>query len=252
MATLGTIRKQLIPIVPILEPTYTACASAAASCTSSARLSLRFEYTPKKLRTSYITVKLSREYQRSWDDKSNSSAQEQESSKFSPPMDVLDVKARIGDSDGRDHLEMRAGYTYQHSDGVTNDAYHSAYLSGDYFFGAPIEAGSDGLSRSFDVFTRLSQNFYSAAGRPDEMRLQIVPTYTVPINRDGTTRVYASYTREARIIMGNTLPVSSNRFDTAVVRDMTPSIQGYARLSIFGSKGLPGLTKVIVGIEIKL
>ncbi|MEO6991320.1 MAG: hypothetical protein ABI346_08035, partial [Candidatus Baltobacteraceae bacterium] len=132
------------------------------------------------------------------DDKDEGSSEEQQASTFDPPFDVIDVKLRFGEPDGRDRFEVRTGYAYQHSDPNAVDGYHAASVSGNYYFGAPIRSGWGRQSRRLDVLVRVSDNLYAAASRPQEELGQFVSTYTVPLNTDGSTRMYASNARELR------------------------------------------------------
>jgi hypothetical protein len=237
-------------IAAIVEPAYTACVSAASSCSSVLRAQFRLQYRPLVVPKFSIRLRLSRQYQLSQDDNEDGSSEEQQASKFDPPFDVIDIKTRFSEADGRDHFEARAGYAYQHSSPNLADGYHTVYLSGDYYFGGPIEA--DGPSRRFDVLARVSRDLYNMAGRAPEETVQIAPTYTLPLNADGTTRVYGSYTRELRFSGGTTVATPSNRFDLGAIRDATPWLQLYGRYSLFATRTVPGTGKFVLGVEVTI
>jgi hypothetical protein len=186
------------------------------------------------------------------DDRDDGASEEQQTSKFEPPYDLIDAKARFSRPDGRDWFEARAGYAYQHSDPNRADGFHAAYLSADYYFGAPIRSGWGGLSRRMDVLLRVSQNLYATAGRPLEKLVQVVPTYTVPLNGDGTTRMYASYAREVRFSGSDAVRTPSNRFELGAYRNPTRWLEFYSRLSLWGTRGAPGTGKFVVGADITI
>lgn len=239
-------------IVAIVEPAYTACLSARSSCTSVFRTQFRVQYKPLVLRTFSLRVRVSRTYQLTLDDNDDGSSEEQQASKLNPPVDVLDVKARFSEPDGRDHFEARIGYLYQFPKATAANGYHSAYFSGDYYFGGPIQTGTNSLSRRFDVLVRFSRDLFAMAGRPAEGIVQLVPTYTLPLNRDGSTRMSASYARELRLSGGRSVPTPSNRFDLGATRDLTPWLELYSRLSLFGTQSVSGTTKLVFGGEITI
>lgn len=236
-----------------IEPAYTRCLSAGSSCSNLIRTQFRLQYKPFAVRGFSARIRLLRAYQLTVDDdKDEGSSEEQQASKFDPPFDLIDVKTRFSASDGRDHFEARAGYAYQHSDPNTVDGYHAAYVSGDYYFGAPIPSGWGGLSRRLDVLLRISQNLYATANRPSEKLVQFVPTYTVPLNTDGSTRMYASYARELRFSGSNAVRTPSNRFELGAYRNATRWLEFYGRMALWGTRGVPGTAKVVVGIDVTI
>jgi hypothetical protein len=234
-----------------IEPAYTACLSAASSCSDLVRTTLRLQYKPVSRRTFSVRVRVSRAYQMTFDDdRDEGSSEQQQASNFDPPYDVVDVKLRFGGPDGRDHFEVRTGYAYQHSDPNTIDGYHTTYLSGDYYFGPPIASGGGGLSRRFDVLLKVSQNLYAQANRPQEDLDQFVTTYTIPLNTDGSTRMYTSYARELRFSGSNTVRTPSNRFEVGAIRNATRWLEFYGRISVFATRGVPGTTRAVAGIDV--
>jgi hypothetical protein len=152
--------------------------------------------------------------------------------------------------DGRDRFEARTGYSFQHSNPNAADGYHALYLSGDYYFGPPIPWGRGGLSRRLDLLVRVAQNRFAAANRSPEQIMQFVPTYTVPLTGDGSTRIYASYAREVRFSGGNSVRTPSNRFELGVNRNATRWLQFYGRISLFGTRGVAGTAKGVLGFEV--
>ncbi len=186
------------------------------------------------------------------DDKDDGVNEEEQSSKFDPPFDLAEVKLRFSAPDGRDHYEVRTGYAYQSSDPNMADGYHSAYLSGDYYFGAPIPTGGGGLSRRLDVLFRVSENLYAAASRPPEALDQFATTYTIPLNTDGSTRMYTSYAREFRFSGSNAVRTPSNRFDLGTYRDPTRWLEFYARVSLFATRGITGTARFVAGADITI
>lgn len=236
-----------------VEPAYTACLSAASSCSNVVRTQLRLQYKPFAVRGFSARIRLLRAYQATLDDdRDDGSSEEQQASKLDPPFDVIDVKLRFSEPNGRDHYEVRTGYAYQHSDPNTVDGYHTVYLSGDYYFGEPIPSGWGGLSRRFDVQVRVAGNRYAMASHSPEDLDQFASTYTVPLNTDGTTRIYASYARELRFSGSNTVRTPSNRFDFGTYRNPTRWLELYGRISVFGTRGVPGTAKVVVGVDITI
>jgi hypothetical protein len=236
-----------------VDPAYTACLSATPNCRNLVRAQFRLQYKAVSLRRFSVRVKLLRAYQMGLDDdKDDGSAEEEQASIFDPPFDLLDVKLRFSGAYGRDHFEVRTGYAYQSSDPNMVDGYHSAYLSGDYWFGAPISTGWGGLSRRLDMLVRVSQNLYAQASRPPEALDQFVSTYTVPLNTDGSTRMYASYAREFRFSGSNSVRTPSNRFDLGGYRDTTRWLEFYARLSLFATRGIPGTARFVAGADITI
>jgi hypothetical protein len=236
-----------------IEPAYTACLSAGSSCSSFARTQFRLQYKPFARRGFSVRIKVARAYQLTLDDdKDDGSSEEQQASKFDPPFDVVDVKFRFSEADGRDRFELRTGYAYQHSDPNTDDGYHAAYLSGDYYFGPAMQSGWGGLSRRFDVLLRVSGNQYVTLQRPDEEFGQFVSTYTLPISNDGTTRIYTSYARELRFGGSNTVRTPSNRFDLGAVRNPTRWLELFGRFSVFGTRGVPATSRVVVGVDVTI
>jgi hypothetical protein len=235
-----------------VEPAYTACLSESL-CSNLVRTQFRLQYKPVSVRGFSLRVKLSRAYQMTMDDdKDDGSSEEEQASKFDPPFDVMDVKLRFSQPDGRDRLEIRTGYAYQHSDPNTVDGYHTTYLSGDYYFGGAIRSGWGGLSRRWDVLLKVSDNLYAQAGRPSEELDQFVSTYTAPLNVDGTTRIYASYARELRFSGSNVVRTPSNRFELGATRNPTRWLELYARVSEFGTRGIPGAARAVAGIDVTI
>ena len=236
-----------------IEPAYTGCLSAPSSCRSVVRTQFRIQYKPIAVRGFSLRIRLLRGYQVGLDDdKDIGSSEEQQASIFDPPFDSIDVKLRFSEPDGRDHLEVRAGYAYQHSDPNAVDGYHTPYLSGDYYFGPPIPSGWGGLSRRWDVLLKISQNRYAMASRLPEDLDQFVSTYTVPLNNDGTSRMYAAFARELRFSGSNTILTPSNRFDLGVTRYPTRWLELYGRISVYGTRGVPGTGKVVVGVDVTI
>jgi hypothetical protein len=234
-----------------IEPAYTACLSAKSSCKSVARTQFRIQYKRYVSRTFSVRLRLSRVYQMTIDDdKADGSSEEQQASKFNPPLDVVDVKMRFSEPDGRDRFESRTGYAYQYPNPNAANGYHTVYVSGDYYFGPPIRSGWGGLSRRWDVLVRVSTDVFAIANRTPEELAQFVPTYTVPINGNGSTRAYVSYAREQRFAGGNSVRTPSNRFETGLTRDATPWLEFYGKLVLFGTRGLPGTSKAIFGVEV--
>jgi hypothetical protein len=236
-----------------VDPAYTACLSDTAFCRNLVKAQFRLQYKAVSRRRFSVRVKLLRAYQMGLDDdKDDGSAEEEKASIFDPPFDVLDVKLRFSGPYGRDYFEVRTGYAYQSSDPNTSDGYHSLYLSGDYYFGAPIPTGWGGLSRRLDMLLRVSQNQYATASRPPEAVDQFVTTYTVPLNTDGSTRMYTSYAREFRFSGSNSVKTPSNRFDLGGYRDTTRWLEFWARVSIFATRGIPGATRFMAGADITI
>lgn len=235
-----------------VEPGYAACLSVG-SCTNSVRTQFRLQYKPVSVRGFSVRVKLLRAYQMTLDDdKDDDVNAEQRASKLDPPFDVIDVKLRFSAPDGRDHYEVHTGYAYQSSDPNTSDGYHSTYFSGDYWFGAPISTGWGGLSRRLDVLLRVTENHYSMLSRLPEAVDQLTTTYTVPLNVDGSTRLYTSYAREFRFSGSNSVRTPANRFDLGCYRDPTRWLEFYARLSLFASRGIPGAARFVTGVDITI
>ncbi len=236
-----------------VESAYTTCVSAGPYCNSLVRTQFRLQYKPVARRGFSARIRLSRAYQATLDDdKDDGSNEEERASIFDPPFDVVDLKLRFSQPDGRDRFEVRAGSAYQHSDPNTVDGYHAAYLSGDYYFGPPIPSGWGGLSRRLDVSVKVSENLYAQASRPPEEVDQFVSTYTVPVNGDGTSRMYASYAREFRFSGSNAVRTPSNRFDLGAYRNPTRWLELYGRISLFATRGIPGATKFIAGVDITI
>jgi hypothetical protein len=236
-----------------VDPAYTACLSVGSYCSDVVRTQFRLQYKAVSVRRFSVRVKLLRAYQITMDDDKDDGVTEQErASIFDPPFDVIDVKLRFSAPDGRDNVEVRTGYAYQSSDPNTVDGYHSPYLSGDYYFGAPIPSGWGGLSRRLDVLLRVSQNLYAQASRPPEALDQLVTTYTVPLNTTGSTRMYTSYAREFRFSGSNSVRTPSNRFDLGGYRDPTRWLEFYARLSLFATRGIPGAARFVAGVDITI
>ncbi len=236
-----------------IEPAYTACLSAGSSCSSLVRTNFRIQYKPYAVRGFSVRIRLSRAYQMGLDDdKDDGSDEEEQSSKFDPPFDVVDVKLRFSAPDGRDRVEVRTGYAYQHSDPNAADGYHTPYLSGDYYFGPPIPTGWGGLSRRFDVLLKVSQNVYAQANRPQEDLDQFVTTYTVPLTGDGATRMYTAYARELRFSGSNTVLTPSNRFELGLTRNPTRWLELYGRFSVFATRGITGAARGVVGVDLTI
>jgi hypothetical protein len=236
-----------------IEPSFTACLGASSSCSKFIRSQFRIQYKPIAVRGFSFRIRLLRAYQMSVDDdKDEGAGDERQTSKFDPPFDLLDVKARFSAPDGRDHYEARAGYAYQYPKPNRADGYHAIYLSGDYWFGPPIPSGWGGLSRRFDVLLRISQNLYATTSRPVEKLVQVIPTYTVPLNADGSTRVYASYAREVRFSGSNTVRTPSNRFEVGAYRNPTRWLELYSRFAAWGTRGVPGTARFVFGADITI
>ncbi|MGB7049342.1 MAG: hypothetical protein WBD57_13530, partial [Candidatus Cybelea sp.] len=132
------------------------------------------------------------------------------------------------------------------------DGYHAAYVSGDYYLGAPIPSGWGGLSRRMDVLLRISQNLSATPSRPTERLVQLLPTYTVPLNTDGSTRIYASYAREVRFSGSNSVRTPSNRFELGAYRNPTRWLELYGRMALWGTRGVPGTSRIVVGMDITI
>jgi len=80
--------------------------------------------------------------------------------------------------------------------------------------------------------------------------VQLVPTYTLPVNGDGSTRAYASYAREQRFLGSDNVRTPSNRFEAGLTRDATPWLEFYAKILTFATRGVSGTTKGILGAEV--
>jgi hypothetical protein len=236
-----------------IEPAYAGCLSARSKCKNMVRTQFRLQYTRFVARTFSVRIRVLRAYQLTLDDdREQGSSEEQQTSKLSPPFDVVDLRLRSTEPDGRDRFETRTGYSYQQSNPNTADGYHALYVSGDYYFGPGIPYGRGGLSRRLDVLLRVSETLFAAANRSAEETVQFVPTYTVPLTRDGSTRVYASYARELRFSGGNSVRTPSNRFELGTSRNATRWLQLYGRISLFGTRGVSGTAKGVLGIDITL
>jgi hypothetical protein len=232
-----------------IEPAYSACLSAKPSCKNVARAQFRIQYKQNVTRTFSLRLRVSRVYQLTLDDADYGSSEQQRASNFNPPVDTIDLKLRFSEPDGRDRFEARTGYFYQYATPNTSNGYHTIYASGDYYFGAPIPSGWGRLSRRFDVLMRVSQDLFATANRPAEQLVQLVPTYTAPLNSDGATRAYVSYAREQRFSGSDRVRTPSNRFEVGLTRDPTRRLELYAKLLMFATRSLPGTTKGILGVE---
>ncbi len=236
-----------------VEPSFTACLANSSSCTKFVRTQFRLQYKPISVRGFSARIRLLRAYQMSVDDdKDEGSGEERQTGRFDPPFDLVDVKLRFSAPDGRDHFEARAGYAYQYSDPNKVDGYHAAYVSGDYYFGAPIPSGWGGLSRRVDVLLRMTQNLYATTNRPVEKLVQLVPTYTIPLNGDGSTRAYLSYAREVRFSGSNAVRTPSNRFEVGAYRNPTRWLEFYTRYAAWGTRGVPGTARFVFGADITI
>jgi hypothetical protein len=236
-----------------VEPAYTECLSTASACKSLQRTQYRLQYKPISVRGFSFRIRLLRAYQVTVDDdRDEGASEERRSSFFDPPFDLVDVKARFSQPDGRDQFEARAGYSYQHPDPNKADGFHAAYLSGDYYFGAPISTGWGKRSRRVDILLRISQNLYATAARPTEKLVQWIPTYTIPVNPDGSSRLYASYAREIRFSGSNSVRTPSNRFELGTYRDSTRWLELYGRVAWWATRGLPGTARLVVGVDITI
>lgn len=236
-----------------VEPAYTVCLGAAAFCRDLVRTQFRLQYKPVSRPGFSLRFRVLRAYQMTLEDDANDGSSEQEQSgAFDPPFDLIDVKARLSEPDGRDRFEFQGGYAYQHSDPNKADGYHTPYLSAQYYFGPPIRTGWGGLSRRWDVLLRVSQDRYAAAQRPQEELDQFVSTYTVPVTNDGATRVYAAYARELRFSGSNTVRTPSNRFEIGAKRYPTSWLELYGRISSFATRGIPGSTRFVAGANITI
>jgi hypothetical protein len=236
-----------------IEPSFTACLANSSACTKFVRTQFRLQYKPISVRGFSFRIRLLRAYQMSVDDdKDEGAGEERQTGRLDPPFDLLDVKARWSAPDGRDHFEARGGYSYQYSNPNRPDGYHALYLSGDYYFGAPIPSGWGGLSRRLDVLLRITQNLYATPTRPVEKLVQLIPTYTVPLNADGSTRMYLSYAREVRFSGGNEVRTPSNRFEVGAYRDPTRWLELYTRYAAWGTRGIPGTARLVFGADITI
>jgi hypothetical protein len=236
-----------------VESAYGLCLSAPSSCKSVLRTQFRLQYARRLSRTSSIRIRVSQLYQLTLDDdKSDGSSEEQQASKLSPPLDVVDVRLRLSDPDGRDHVEVRAGYTYQHPNPSTAIGYHTGYFSGDYFFGPPISTGVGSLSRRWDVVFRVSQDYFATTNRTPEQLAQIAPTYTIPLNSVGSSRAYLTYAREQRFSRINSVRTPSNRFEVGYTRDPRRWLEFYLKIALWGTRGVPGTGKALAGVSISL
>lgn len=236
-----------------IEPAFTACLGANSRCRNFLRTQFRVEYKPISVRGFSARIRLLRAYQMTVEnDQDEDSSEQQQTSKFDPPFDLADVKLRFRAPDGRDRFEANAGYTYQHSDPNSADGYHAAYVSGDYFFGDPIPSGWDGRSRQFDVLLRVTQILYATAARPVEKLVQAVPTYTLPVNADGSTRVYASYAREVRLSGSDAVRTPSNRFELGAYRNPTRWLELYGRMALWATRGIPSTARMVAGLKITI
>lgn len=234
-----------------IESAYVACLDARY-CRNLARTQFRLQYKPVNVRGFSVRIRFLRGYQMTLDDDRDVGPGEQRTaSKFDPPFDVIDVKLRFSESDGRDHWEVRTGYAYQYSDPKTV-GYHTVYLSGDYYFGPPIPSGWGGLSRRWDLTAKLSQNRYARVSRSIEDLDQITSTYTVPLNSVGTTRLYTSYARELRFSGSNVVRSPSNRFELGAYRNPTRWLEFYGRISAYATRGLPGTARVVLGVDVTI
>lgn len=236
-----------------IEPAYAGCVSTKSRCKNVVRTQFRLQYTRFVTRTFSARIRFLRAYQLTLDDdRAQGSSEEQQTSKLSPPFDAIDIRFRSGELDGRDRFEARTGYSYQHSNPNTADGYHALYVSGDYYFGPRIPYGRGGLSRRLDVLVRVSQTMFAAANRKSEQLVQFVPTYTIPLTSDGSTRVYVSYARELRFSGGNSVRTPSNRFELGASRNATRWLQLYGRISLFGTRSVPGTMRIVLGLDVTL
>lgn len=245
----GACLAQTAKLTGGVESAYTVCMNAGV-CNNLVRTAFRLQYKPVSVRQFSVRVRLLRAYQLTLaDDLDDGSSEEQQASKFDPPYDVVDVKLRFSAPDGRDHYEVRTGYVYQSSDPNKVDGYHAVYLSGQYWFGPPMPSGLGGRSRRLDFLVRLARNFYSTATRPPETLYQFVPTYTIPVNSDGSSRIYGAYAREFRGSGSTVVRSPSNRLELGAYRDPTRWLEFYGRLAFFGTRGVTGTTRLVVGAD---
>jgi hypothetical protein len=236
-----------------IEPAFTACLAASSSCTKFVRTQFRIQYKLFSVPGFSARIRLLRAYQMTVDDdQDEGSSEEQQTSRFDPPFDLADVKLRFTAPDGRDRFEARAGYSYQHSNPYNADGYHAAYVSGEYYFGPRMASGWGGLSRRFDVLLRISQNLYATSNRPLQRFVQLVPTYTVPLTNDGSTRAYASYAREVGISGISNTRTPSNRFELGAYRNPARWLELYARMAWWATRGVPGTARVVAGADITI
>jgi hypothetical protein len=217
-----------------------------------ARTQFRLQYKPVSRRAFSVRIKLMRAYQMTLDDDRDAGpGEQQQASKFDPPFDVIDVKLRFSEPNGRDHWEIRTGYAYQYSN-PNSVAYHTVYLSGDYYFGPPIPSGWGSLSRRWDLTAKLSQNRFALVSRSIEDFDQFVSTYTVPLSSDGATRMYGSYARELRFSGNNVVRSPSNRFELGAYRNPTRWLEFYGRISAYATRGVPGTTRFVLGVDVTI
>jgi hypothetical protein len=64
--------------------------------------------------------------------------------------------------------------------------------------------------------------------------------------------MYTSYARELRLAGSNTLRTPSNRFDLGALRDPTRWLEFYARFSLFATRGIPGASRIVAGVDITI
>jgi len=209
-----------------ISPSYSVCLSSTAPCTPLARLSFSAKYARRYSRTRSFRIKLAREYQQSTTDDAGQGILLLRASQAAT--DTLNARLRFFDGAGYERDTVQAGYSYQHSLG-NSPTYHTIYGFDDFFFGRPIERGSDGPARRFDVVLRLSENLYQSNLQLPQSYVLLTPEVTFPLNPSGTWRTNANYTIQQQFAGGGKLAPSSWRFTATVTRDFNPSIKAFVR-----------------------
>ncbi|MGZ3561812.1 MAG: hypothetical protein ACXVAS_08210 [Vulcanimicrobiaceae bacterium] len=245
-------------VVFVISPTYTFCLSGDPSCSSVGRTSVEAKYKLFVTAKRVIRVKISREYELSTEDAASDIVDVASIQGYQAATDTLDVRMRGYGDGGYERYSARLGYAYQHPVG-TSSAYHTAYTSGDWYFGRQIERGSDGPAHQFNLRVKLFENIYQARADLPQSFIQTIPYATFPLNITGTWRVRASYMVQRQFAGAGRLAPYSTRLSATLTRDFSPSILAYGRvdstLSVGSQASIPSnqrVTTFVLGAEFTL
>ncbi len=144
-------------------------------------------------------------------------------------------------STGATRLQVTLGNTYRHAGPSIaqqakfspTSAYHLTTLTPDVFFGPLFDQSPTGSTHRWDVAVSATSGSHRTAPDPltgatdvaSKITFQISPTYSFPLNRNGSLFGAINYTNDVRYFDGLPQPVHFNDYDFGIVLIPNKNVQ---------------------------